>query len=125
MVATFICSSLMRRRTAGSVGVADDEGLFVLRIGRRKLLEHFRDARKTRTAFEEGAQFAELLRSAHHEDFDAAVAEVSDVTSDFNLGSGALREITKAHALNGAGDQILSGLFWLIHEQENCSRERG
>jgi hypothetical protein len=112
-------------KTGGSVGAADNEILFVLRVRRSRFLAHFGDAGETRAAFEEGSQFAELLRSAHDKDFDAAIAEISHVAPDFNFGGGALREITKAHALNGAGDQILSGLFWLIHERENCSRERG
>jgi hypothetical protein len=84
----------------------------------------FGDAGKARAPFEKSAQLAKLLRGAHYEHFHATIAQVSDVAPNLYLGCGALREVAVPNALDGAGDQILSGLFWLGHEPKNCNRHR-
>jgi len=83
----------------------------------------FFDAGKARTPFKHGAQLAKLLRGAHYEHLDTAIAQVFYVAPNLYLSCGALREVAVPNALDGAGDQILSGLFWLSHEPKNCNRE--
>jgi len=107
-----------------SIAAAYYKYLVVLWIGCGHFFTDFFDAGKARAAFKHGAQFAKLLRCAHHEDFHATIAEVFYVAANLYFGCGALCEVAIPNALDGTGDQILSGLFWLDHEQKIVTDRR-
>ena len=98
--------------------------LVVLWIRRGNFFTDFGDAGKARAAFEQSAHLAKLLRGTHYKHLNATIVEVFYVAPNFYFGCGALRKVAVPNTLDGAGDQILSGLFWLGHEPKKCNREK-
>ena len=93
------------------MAAADYKYLVVLWIGRGNFFTDFGNSGKTRAALEQGTHFAKLLRGSHYKHLNTTIAEVFYVAPNFYFGCGALRKVTVPNTLDGAGDQILSGLF--------------
>src|SRR5437016_10324100 len=94
----------------------DYECAFVLRIRSCEFFLHCSDARKAWSALEHRPQFGMLLRRGGSEHFNAAVPQISHVTTYLQLFRGVLREIAETNALDHSRHEVPLGLFCVAHE---------
>ena len=88
----------------------------MLGVRRGIFFQNLADGREARPALERQTELGVLLQRADGENFHAAIAQVPDIAGDAQFLGGVLGEITEAHALDHARDEIAFRLFRFAHK---------